>query len=285
MRPYGLPQPPWPGRPYGRHRSHTVYRWMNDHDFRGLAITSVRKAERPWARLRAHCRSQRPVLSFDRPGGEELDEAKQHLLKRLRVEILDDRVIGAIERVPREEFVPESDRHLAYEDTPIPIGHGQTISQPYIVALMVRALELRSTDKVLEIGTGSGYQAAILAELAGEIISAERVPDLAESALETLRDLRYTTVEVNLATVQLGWPERAPYDSIIVAAGAPKLPRELMEQMAAGARLVVPVGSRESQELMKVTRTAETYSVETLGACRFVPLIGDGAWPERQAEG
>ena len=133
-------------------------------------------------------------------------------------------------------------------------------------------LELRSTDKVLEIGTGSGYQAAILAELAGEIISVERVPDLAESALETLRDLRYTTVEVNLATVQLGWPERAPYDSIIVAAGAPKLPRELMEQMAAGARLVVPVGSRESQELMKVTRTAETYSVETLGACRFVPL-------------
>ena len=202
------------------------------------------------------------------------------MIDRLVSEIADERVIQAMEHVPRELFVPEESRHLAYEDAPLPIGEGQTISQPYIVALMVQALELRRTDKVLEIGTGSGYQAAILAEIAQKIITVERIGSLADSARERLASLGYTNVEVVLAQRKLGWEKGAPYGAIIGAAGAPKLPRELMEQVAIGGRLVIPVGSLEAQELMKVSRTAEAYSVQTLGSCRFIPLIGEGAWPE-----
>lgn len=179
--------------------------------------------------------------------------------------------------------MPESGAHLAYEDTALPIGEGQTISQPYIVALMVGALELRRTDKVLEIGTGSGYQAAILAELAARVVSVERLSSLADSARERLQSLGYVNVEVRLAEEGLGWPREAPYDAIVVAAGAPRLPGELMEQLTVGGRLVIPVGlmgTMESQELMKVTRTADSFSVRTMGECRFVPLIGKGAWPE-----
>lgn len=202
------------------------------------------------------------------------------MLDRLKREITDDKVIQAMERVPRDLFVPEESRYLAYEDIPVPIGEGQTISQPYIVALMVQALELRRTDKVLEVGTGSGYQAAILAELASDVITVERIDTLAESAQERLASLGYSNVKVVLAEQKLGWEREAPYDAIIVAAGAPKLVRGLMEQMAIGGRFVVPVGSAESQELTKVSRSADTYSVKTLGSCRFVPLIGEGAWSE-----
>ncbi len=185
-----------------------------------------------------------------------------------------------MERVPREAFVPASSARLAYEDIPLDIGEGQTISQPFIIAFMVSALEVRRTDRVLEIGTGSGYQAAVLAELAAQVITVERIRSLAESARERLGSLGYANIQVMLAESTLGWPRGAPYDAIIVAAAAPTLPRVLMGQLADGGRLVVPVGSRESQELMKVTRSAQTYSVRTLGPCRFVPLIGEGAWPE-----
>ena len=221
---------------------------------------------------------------FSDQGGLELEEAKRRLMDRLRSEVPDDRVIEAMERVPREMFVPEESRHLAYEDVPAPIGEGQTISQPLIVALMLRALELRRSDRVLEIGSGSGYQAAIMAELAGEVIGVERIGSLADSARERLTSLGYTNVEIVHAERRLGWRRSSPYDAIIVAAGAPKLPSELMEQMAVGGRLVIPVGSMESQDLMKVTRTSDAYSVLTLGPCRFVPLLGEGAWPEVEEE-
>ena len=206
------------------------------------------------------------------------------MVERLRMDVSDPKVIRAMERVPRESFVPESSAHLAYEDIPRPIGEGQTISQPYIVALMISALELRRTDKVLEVGTGSGYQAAVLAELAVAVISVERIESLADSARERLESQGYSNVNVCVASPQLGWPEEAPYDAIIVAAGAPKLPRELIEQLVLGGRLVVPVGSNESQELMKAQRLADGFSIRTLGPCRFVPLLGKGAWPEEDAD-
>ena len=143
---------------------------------------------------------------------------------------------------------------------------------------MVNALELRSTDRVLEIGTGSGYQAAVLAELASRVITIERLAGLAETAAQRLESLGYGNVEVCLAGAELGWPAGAPYDGIVVAAGAPRLPRVLMDQLAVGGRLVVPVGSLEAQELMKVRRTQGGFSFNTLGSCRFVPLIGEDAW-------
>ena len=201
-------------------------------------------------------------------------------MDRLRREVPDERVIQAMEQVPREMFVPDENRHLAYEDVPVPIGEGQTISQPLIVAIMVSALELRGTDKALEIGSGSGYQAAIVASLAAQVIGVERLGSLAESARERLAALGYDNVQIVLADKRLGWEIESPYDAIIVAAGAPKLPRELMGQLAVGGRLVIPVGSMENQELMKVTRSADAYSVRTMGACRFVPLLGEGAWPD-----
>ncbi len=187
-------------------------------------------------------------------------------------------------RVTRHEFIPEESRHLAYEDIPLPIGEGQTVSQPYIVAMMINALDLRRTDQVLEVGTGSGYQAAVLAEMAVEVITVERIESLAEAARQRLGELGYTNVAVEVATDALGWPEGAPYNAIVVAASAPKLPRYLMEQLAEGGRMVVPVGSLRDQELMKVTRSGEDYSVENLGGCRFVPLIGVGAWDEDDAD-
>jgi protein-L-isoaspartate(D-aspartate) O-methyltransferase len=214
-----------------------------------------------------------------------VEEARRRLLDRLKREVPDDRVIGAMERVPRELFVPERSRHLAYEDIPVPIGEGQTISQPYIVALMMRGLAVRRTDKALEIGTGSGYQAAILAELASRVISVERIAALAESARERLASLGYINVDVVLAEERLGWEREAPYDAMVVAAGAPKLVRGLMDQIAVGGRLLIPVGSRDSQRLMKVTRTGEGFSVETMGECRFVPLVGEEAWPETEVDG
>ena len=185
----------------------------------------------------------------------------------------------AFEHVPREQFVPEESAHLAYDDAPLPIGQGQTISQPLIVALMIDALVLRRTDRVLELGTGSGYQAALISEIADTVITVERIPSLADAARAKLRSGGFHTVEVVDAAKELGWPQGAPYDAIIVAAGAPRLPMGLIGQLVIGGRLVVPVGSRENQELMKMTRTDASYSVKTMGGCRFVPLIGEGAWP------
>jgi protein-L-isoaspartate(D-aspartate) O-methyltransferase len=188
-------------------------------------------------------------------------------------------VIEAIAHVPREAFVPEQFHHSAYKNMPLPIGYGQTISQPLIVALMTQALLLKGDEKVLEIGTGSGYQTAILAELADHVVSVERIPPLAERAWQVLRDLGYTDVEVHAGGDGLGWPAGAPYDAIIVTAAAPEVPRELLDQLAPGGRLVIPVGGRDLQELVRIVKTPEGALRHNLGPCRFVPLLGKGAWP------
>jgi protein-L-isoaspartate(D-aspartate) O-methyltransferase len=183
-----------------------------------------------------------------------------------------------MKRVPREAFVPPEHYYAAYEDMPLSIGFGQTISQPFIVALMVQALELEGEEKVLELGTGSGYEAAILAELARQVITVEIIPELTESAKRVLQKLGYTNVEVHLAGETLGWMEEAPYDAIIVSAGAPFIPQALLGQLKWGGRLVIPVGSRWQQELVKVTRRLEGNEIVNLGACYFVPLVGRDAW-------
>lgn len=207
---------------------------------------------------------------------------RQRLIQQLRREIRDERVLAAMLRVPREAFVPEHSRHLAYEDIPLPIGQGQTISQPFIVALMTEALELSGQEKVLELGTGSGYQAAILAELAREVVSVERYLPLAARAREALARLGYRNVHIHEAEKALGRPQDAPYDAIIVTAGAPRIPQALLGQLALGGRLVIPVGSLWEQELLKVIREEHGIKVHNLGPCRFVPLVGEGAWGEAE---
>jgi protein-L-isoaspartate(D-aspartate) O-methyltransferase len=182
--------------------------------------------------------------------------------------------------VPRELFVSPDYYYAAYEDMPLSIGFGQTISQPFIVALMTQALRLKGDEKVLELGTGSGYQTAILAELAKRIVSIERIAKLAESAKQVLDKLGCTNVEIHTAVETLGWPGGAPYDAIIVTAGAPHIPEILLEQLALGGRMVIPVGSRWEQDLLKVTKRKRKHLVKNLGGCRFVPLIGPGAWEE-----
>ena len=208
----------------------------------------------------------------------DLEWARENLLKYLDHEIVDKRVVEAMKHVPREAFVSPELYHVAYDDRPLSIGFGQTISQPFIVALMVQVLELKGNEKVLELGTGSGYEAAILAELAQKVITVECIPELAESAKQVLDKLGYFNIEVHVAGKTLGWPERAPYDAIIVSAGAPTVPQVLLEQLTLNGRLVIPVGSRWQQELLKVTKLRKGNRVENLGGCYFVPLVGEGAW-------
>ena len=204
------------------------------------------------------------------------------LIEHLRREIKDERVLKAMARVARELFVPAVYQHAAYEDRPLPLGQGQTISQPLIVAMMTEALELGGQEKVLEIGTGSGYQAAILAELANWVVTVERHPQLAEKAREVLEELGYMNIEVHLAEPVLGWRHKAPYDAIIVTAGAPSVPEQLLDQLAVDGRLLIPVGSRHEQKLLKVTKRTNGTVVHDLGPCRWVPLIGEGAWKEEE---
>jgi len=210
----------------------------------------------------------------------DFEVARARLIDQLRAEIKDERVLAVMSRVPREKFIPAENQHLSYEDIPLPIGYNQTISQPFIIALMTASLELKGTEKVLEVGTGSGYQAAILAGLTQRVITVERVPGLAESAKRVLDSLGYRNVEIHLAGQALGWEQDAPYEAIIVTAAAPKVPKELIEQLVTGGRMVVPVGSRHLQDLKKITRHQKDYSMESLGGCRFVALIGEGAWEE-----
>jgi protein-L-isoaspartate(D-aspartate) O-methyltransferase len=204
--------------------------------------------------------------------------ARTKLVAQLRQEIKDMQVIQAMARVPRERFVPPGKKHLAYEDMPLPIGFNQTISQPYIVALMTQSLELNGTQRVLEVGTGSGYQTAILAELASFVVTTERVPVLAKRAKTILGSLGYVNTEVQMAGETLGWSEGAPYDAILVTAGAPCVPPDLLAQLTIGGRLVIPVGSRYVQELYKITKQLRENVEDNLGGCHFVPLIGKGAW-------
>ncbi len=209
----------------------------------------------------------------------DLETARDRLFKHLSWEIRDKRVVEAMRKVPRELFTPPAQRQFAYDDRPLSIGYGQTISQPYIVAMMIEALDLKETDKVLELGTGSGYVAAILGELADEVVSVEIVPELADYAQGILSDLGYRNVEIHLVPKStLGWMQDAPYDAILVSAGAPSVPQMLLGQLKWNGRLVIPVGSRWQQELMKITRLPEGDRVENLGACYFVPLIGEDAW-------
>ena len=208
----------------------------------------------------------------------DLERARDNLLKYLDHEIADERVVEAMRRVPREAFVSPEQYHVAYDDRPLGIGFGQTISQPFIVALMVQALELKGDENVLELGTGSGYEAAILAELARKVVTVECIPKLAESAKRVLDKLGYSNIEVHVAGKTLGWSEGVPYDAVIVSAGAPAVPEVLLEQLAWGGRLVIPVGSRWQQDLLKVTRLKKGSRIENLGGCYFVPLIGEGGW-------
>ncbi len=208
----------------------------------------------------------------------DFEAARARLIEHLSAEIKDKRVLAAMSRIPREHFVPPESQNLAYEDSPLPIGFEQTISQPFIIALMTEALELTGREKVLEVGTGSGYQAAILAELARLVITVERVPALAVSARQVLDSLDYTNIEVHLAGETIGWPAEAPYDAIMVTAGAPKTPPDLLAQLAIGGRMVIPVGSRYVQELCRITRGSKKNIVQNLGGCRFVSLIGKDAW-------
>jgi protein-L-isoaspartate(D-aspartate) O-methyltransferase len=192
----------------------------------------------------------------------------------------DERVLEAMRRVPRHMFVDEALRDQAYSDHPLPITENQTISQPYVVALMTESLELKGTEKVLEIGTGSGYQTAILAELADRVFSIERHPDLCYRSNAILRKLGYKNFIVRVGDGSLGWPDDAPFDGVIVTAGTPKIPQPLIDQLAMRGRLVVPVGDRLSQELVFVRRVAEGIQKTNLGGVRFVNLVGKWGWKD-----
>lgn len=196
--------------------------------------------------------------------------------------IVDQRVLDAMARVPRHEFVPEGEVPYAYDDRPLPLGDGQTISQPFIVAQMLEAARIGPEDRVLDVGTGSGYAAAVAAELAHRVISIERIPDLAVLAAATLEALDYR-VEVITGDGTRGWPAGAPYDAIVAAATGPSVPAAWLEQLAPGGRIVMPVGrSGGAQRLALFEREGSGELRETnLGAVAFVPLIGDDAWPER----
>jgi protein-L-isoaspartate(D-aspartate) O-methyltransferase len=189
-------------------------------------------------------------------------------------DIRDERVLEAMRKVPRELFVPEELRARAYEDAALPIGAGQTISQPYMVAAICQALSLRGGEVVLDVGTGSGYQAAVLAELADEVHTIERVPELAERARRNLAEAGYDRVHVHVGDGTLGLPEHAPFDAIAVAAAAPAIPESLYEQLAPFGRMVLPVGSRRGQELQLVVRSPEGPATIRSVPCRFVPLLG-----------
>jgi protein-L-isoaspartate(D-aspartate) O-methyltransferase len=190
----------------------------------------------------------------------------------------DERVLEAMLKVPRHLFVPNNLRERAYDDSPLPIGDGQTISQPYMVAWMTELLALKESDRVLEVGTGSGYQAAILCELAKEVFSVEKYSSLASQAEERLRTLGYRNIKVRVGDGTLGWPEEAPFDGIIVTAGSPSVPQPLLEQLADGGRLVIPVGSSGMQMLNLIRRKGNEYLTSEEGTCVFVPLVGKHGW-------
>jgi protein-L-isoaspartate(D-aspartate) O-methyltransferase len=192
--------------------------------------------------------------------------------------VRDERVLGAMEKIPRHRFVPENSRDHAYEDGPLSIGSGQTISQPYMVALMTECARPEPDDRVLEVGTGSGYQTAILAELVREVCSVERIPELAERAEGLLSRLGYENVSFRVDDGSQGWKEKAPFDAIIVTAGAPEIPDPLVEQLEVGGRLVIPIGNAHHQTLCTVNKERGGIRTEEGTGCVFVPLIGTFGW-------
>ena len=213
-------------------------------------------------------------------GQDRWEEARRNMVE-LQIAsrgVHDERVLSAMRSVPRHLFVPPSYRDAAYNDCPLPIGRGQTISQPYIVAVMTELLQLMPGDRVLEIGGGSGYQAAILGTLARKVISIERIPDVAEMAKENLSGAGITNVTIVIGDGTLGHPAKAPYDAILITAAAPDVPPPLIDQMAEGGRLVAPVGSRDLQELVRCTKKEGTVTREYFGGVVFVPLLGEYGW-------
>lgn len=216
----------------------------------------------------------------------QFEDARREMVAR-QIEqrgIRDERVLQAMRSVPRHLFVPEEYVNASYKDEPLPIGERQTISQPFMVAAMAEALLLKESERVLEIGAGSGYQAAIVSRLAQEVIAVEAQPELVSSARERLARLGYTNVRVEQADGSMGWPQDAPYDVILVTAAAPSVPPPLVEQLADGGRLVLPVGGAENQELIRITNNQGRTSQESLYACRFVPLVGRYGWQDRQTQ-
>ena len=206
------------------------------------------------------------------------DRAEERMLRLIRRHVRDRRVLDAMRAVPRDEFVPHGLRRHAFDDGALPIGSGQTISQPLIVAMMSKAAALDGDERVLEVGTGSGYQAAVLARLAREVVTVERVGSLLRRARATLRRLGVRNVRCMPAASDLGAPDDGPFDAIVVTAAAPGVPEALVEQLAEGGRLVIPVGSRTHQELLVVTKRGRRIRRRSLGGCRFVPLIGEGGF-------
>ena len=206
--------------------------------------------------------------------------AVDRMLQIVADAVQDPRVIAAMRAVPREQFVPRRERPRAYADAALDIGQRQTISQPLIVGMMTEALELQGDEHVLEIGTGSGYQTAILARLAADVVTVERIDALRARADEALRGLGCENVRCMAAGEVLGAAEHAPYDAVIVTAAAPGIPESLLEQLRSGGRIVIPVGSRGSQDLIVATKTAAGTTRRSLGLCRFVPLIGAGGFTE-----
>ena len=192
--------------------------------------------------------------------------------------VSDERVLQAMATVPRHEFIAAFWIKQAYADEPLPIGHGQTISQPYIVAAMAASLALNGSENVLEIGTGCGYQAAVVSLLAREVHTVEILPDLAQSAAERLQRLGYAKVHVHCGDGTLGWPEASPYDAIVIAAAAPAVPEPLLQQLTEGGRLIAPVGQEDKQELQLVTKHEGKFLMKQGGPCRFVPLMGQHGW-------
>jgi protein-L-isoaspartate(D-aspartate) O-methyltransferase len=213
-----------------------------------------------------------------RPVTASFEQARDAMVESLRRSIADERVLGVFAKVPREAFVLPERQAEAYDDRALPIGHGQTISQPMMVAIMLQELALTGTEKVLDIGTGSGYQAALLSELADTVVGVELVPELTERARRTLRGLGYDNVAVHQAGSELGRPEDGPYDAIVVAAAAPRVPQSLVAQLAPGGRIVIPVGERTGQELIVVEKRPEGLTVTRKGRCGFVPLMGREAF-------
>lgn len=216
-----------------------------------------------------------------------IEDDRRRLVTQLRAEgIVDARVLAAMESVRRDAFVPADIRRHAYENVALPIGAGQTISQPTIVALMAEAARLRPTDRVLEIGTGSGYGAAVLASLAGRVVSVERLDALADGARERLSAEGFGSVRVVVGDGTLGWPAGAPYDAIVVTAGGPDIPDPLIDQLAPGGRLIIPVGPKPSRlDLVRLTRAADgSLARDSLGPVAFVPLVGAHGWAETPPE-
>jgi protein-L-isoaspartate(D-aspartate) O-methyltransferase len=213
------------------------------------------------------------------PVGRQYQGARARLVDELRAKgVHDMAVLRAIDLTPRHLFVPTGVMHRAYEDTPLPIGNSQTISQPLVHARYLETLALRGTERVLEIGTGSGYQTVLLAHLAAQVFSVERIKPLLDNAREAIKQSGVSNVSLLLGDGTYGWKEYAPYDAILVGAASPDVPQPLLEQLAEGGRLLVPVGSREEQQLLMITRKGDSFAQQTLAPVRFVPLVGDHGW-------